>query len=292
MPQLLEEAHRQAGLRTRRACAGWGRCWLALSLLAAAAIRAEPTDPPAPTTAAAADSGAGTGTTSLSSDIGAYFTAPLHWEAKDWAWFGGSLAAIAAAHHYDSDVRTHFIKTEGPTVGEKSHDLEDIVPTVAVLGATWLYAGIIDNAAGHHESWDMLESAGLSAVSAYAFKFVAGREDPYQTSDPNEWLKGGSSFPSLHSTAAFAVGTVLAESGNDEYRWIRRLLGYGLGAGTSYLRLKHNQHWLSDTVAGAALGMASAHFVMNRHGSNGPPERFSLVPIPGGALLTYNLTLP
>ena len=60
------------------------------------------------------------------------------------------------------------------------------------------------------------------------------------------------------------MGTVLAESGNDDYRWIRRLLGYGLGAATSYERLKHNAHWLSDTVAGAALGIATARFSMDR----------------------------
>jgi membrane-associated phospholipid phosphatase len=91
-------------------------------------------------------------------------------------------------------------------------------------------------------------------------------------------------------TTAFAVGTVLAESGNDEFRWLRRLFGYGLGAGTAYLRLKHNQHWLSDTVAGAALGISSAHFTMNRHLS-GIEEHLAVVPVPGGALLTYHVNL-
>jgi membrane-associated phospholipid phosphatase len=96
----------------------------------------------------------------------------------------------------------------------------------------------------------------------------------------------------LHATAAFAVGTVLAESGNDEYRWLRRVLGYGLGAVTSYERLKHNAHWLSDTVAGAALGSASARFTMNRHsGASGDGGGLSLVPIPGGALLVYRRSL-
>ena len=232
------------------------------------------------------------GEPSLGSDIKAYFTAPLHWDKGDWAWFGGSLLAIGAARHFDTQVRTHFIAKEGPTVGAKSEDLADAIPTVAVLGGTWLYASLINDQAGHVEAREMLEAAGLSAVSAEVFKFAAGRETPYQTSDPSEWGKGGNSFPSLHSTAAFAVGTVLAESGNDEYRWIRRVLGYGLGFFTSYERLKHNDHWLSDTVAGAALGVASAHFVMNRHeGAADVGGRFALVPVAGGAILTYRLTL-
>jgi undecaprenyl-diphosphatase len=133
----------------------------------------------------------------------------------------------------------------------------------------------------------------LSGVSAYALKYAGGREGPDQTSNPNEWLKGsGGSFPSFHSTAAFAVGTVLAESGSDDYRWLRRLLGYGLGIATSYERLKHNQHWLSDTVAGAALGTASARFTMNRTYASGSDSNVALVPVEGGAMLTYRITLP
>ena len=231
--------------------------------------------------------GSGTVWPSLKSDIAAYFTAPLHWDGRDWIWFAGVVAATGASHHYDTDVREHFIKTEGPTVGQNSHDAQDAAPTVAVFLGTWLYAGVIDSSAGRHEVWAMAEAAGLSGVTAYALKYAAGREDPYQTADPNAWREGGRSFPSFHSTAAFAVGTVLAESGNDEYRWVRRFLGYGLGVATSYERLRHNAHWLSDTVAGSALGIASAHFVLDRDHSRSATGHLALVPVSGGALLTY-----
>ena len=81
---------------------------------------------------------------------------------------------------------------------------------------------------------------------------------------------------------------MLAESGNDDYRWIRRLLGYGLGGVTAYERLRHNAHWLSDTVAGAALGMSTAHFVMNRHGALATyGANLSVTPVEGGAMLTF-----
>jgi membrane-associated phospholipid phosphatase len=225
---------------------------------------------------------------SLKSDIAAYFTAPVRWNARDWAWFAGAVAATGAAHHYDTDVRLHFIKTEGPTVGQNSHDGQDAAPTVVVFFGTWLYAGIVDSPAGRHEVWDMGEAAALSGVTAYALKYAAGREDPYQSADPNAWREGGRSFPSFHSTAAFAVGTVLAESGNDDFRWVRRVLGYGLGVATSYERLRHNAHWLSDTVAGAALGIASAHFVLNRDDGNSATGHLAIVPVSGGAMLTYS----
>jgi membrane-associated phospholipid phosphatase len=255
-------------------------------------------DAPAPDTApapaAAADPSAQP-SGGLSSDIKQYFTAPLHWDARDWAWFGGALAAIAASHHFDSQVRTHFVGNLTPSQIQNlpSDDVQDILPTVGVLLATWGYASWTGSSAGHEEAWAMFEAAGLSTVTAYGLKYSLRRLGPDQTSDPDEWEKtGGKSFPSEHSTAAFAVGTVLAESGNDEYRWLRRLLGYGLGVATSYERLKHNTHWLSDTVAGAALGISSAHFVMNRTYASGVQSNFSLVPVAGGAMLTYNLTLP
>jgi membrane-associated phospholipid phosphatase len=269
------------------------RSLLCAALLAScAAAQAEIVDAPEPQPPVAVEPESDGLAHILLTDAQAYFTAPLRWDASDWGWFAGSLAAVGAAHHYDTQVRTHFIKTEGPTVGSKSYDLEDALPAVAAFGATWAWAGFTDSRIGHRETWSMLEAAGLSTVTTTLLKFTVRREDPYQTSDPNEWGKsGGASFPSLHSSAAFAIGTVLAESGSDEVRWIRRALGYGLGAGTAYLRLKHNQHWLSDTVAGAAIGISSAHFVMNRHSPGTSASAFALVPVPGGAMLTYQRNL-
>ena len=227
-------------------------------------------------------------------DAGLYFTAPLRWNGTDWAWFAGALAAIAASHHYDTQVRTHFTKNLTPSEisNASSNDVQDILPSAAVFLGTWGYAVWIDDSNGHREAWSMFEAAALSTVNAYALKFIIRREGPEQTSDPNEWFKsGGRSFPSEHSTVAFAIGTVLAEAGGDDYRWLRRVLGYGLGIGTSYLRLKHNQHWLSDTVAGGALGIASAQFTLN-HAYRNQASRFALVPVQGGAMLTYRVELP
>ena len=222
-------------------------------------------------------------------DVGAYFTAPLRWDSRDWAWFGGAVLAVGLAHRYDSQVRTHFVGA-GPAPNINSEDTKDAIPTVAVLGATWGYALVLGDHDGYNEGWAMFEAAALSGVTDYALKFAAGRETPEQATNPNEWFRSGSSFPSLHSTAAFAVGTVLAESGNDDYRYLRWLLGYGLGVFTSYERLKHNAHWLSDTAAGAALGISSAHFVMNRRYGKHAESHLALVPIDGGAMLAYRLT--
>src|SRR5690348_10137322 len=117
----------------------------------AAAVNVEPEPPPAvPQPPASPDGGAGYG---LRSDIKAYFTAPLRWDGAQWAWFGGALVAIGAAHHYDTQVRTHFVKQLGPGQHFKSDDVQDAIPTAAVLLATWGYAVLTDDRSGHEEAW-------------------------------------------------------------------------------------------------------------------------------------------
>ena len=227
-------------------------------------------------------------------DAKAYYTAPLHWDTRDWEFFGGALATIAVAHHYDTQVRTHYVGGSTSPLGPKeSGELSDALPGAALLIGTWGYASLIGSNAGKGEAWNMFESAGLSLVSAYALKYVVRRPGPDATTDSNRWFSGGSSFPSEHTTLAFAIGTVLAESGNPEFRWIRRTIGYGVGFGTAYLRLKHNAHWRSDTVAGGALGMATAHFVMNRSAQREEQEgtEMSLVPVHGGVMLAFSTNL-
>ena len=229
-------------------------------------------------------------------DAGAYFTAPLRWNGREWAYFGGALAVIAVSHHYDTQARTHFVQGSGSPLGpSQSGGLTDALPGAALFLGTWGYASLIGSHAGESEAWNMLESGGLSFISAYALKYIVRRPGPAETTDPNHFFGGGTSFPSEHTTAAFAVGTVLAESGNPEFRWIRRTIGYGVGFGTAYLRMRHNAHWLSDTVAGAALGMASAHFVMSRSAQREDAEdgpAISVVPVRGGVMLAYSAEFP
>ena len=227
----------------------------------------------------------------LGADIKAYITAPLHAGPKQWIAFGAVVGGIAVAHHYDEDVRNHI--GPGPAVpAEKpdTKDSNDALPAALMLGGTWATGVMFENRDARLEAGTMFEAAAFSSVAGYALKEIAGRERPYVSGDPNNWGSGGDSFPSLHVTAAFAIGTVFAESGNERFRWLRRAIGYGVAAGTAYERIKHDAHWFSDTVAGAGLGVATARFVMKR---DDPSKRGSLAiaPVPGGLALSYTVAL-
>src|SRR5215467_7656585 len=59
-------------------------------------ISTVPEPPPPPMTPAPQETSAPGG---FGHDFALYFTAPFHWNATDWAWFGGALVAIGASHH-------------------------------------------------------------------------------------------------------------------------------------------------------------------------------------------------
>lgn len=225
-------------------------------------------------------------------DVKAYVLAPLHARRPQWVRFGAALGAVAFAHQLDDDVREHFGSPVLPA-GEEAdtRDGDDALPAALALGGTWLAATLMDDDDGRREAGAMLEAAALSGVAAYALKEIAGRERPYATADAGAFGENGDAFPSLHTTVAFAIGTVLAESGNDRQRWLRRTLGYGLAAATAYARMDHDAHWLSDTVAGAGLGVATARFVMQRRDAETRRGRLGLEPTSAGVALVYTRAL-
>lgn len=223
-------------------------------------------------------------------DTKLYFTAPLRWDAEDWTAFGGTLLAIGAAHEFDSRVRDHFATGSKAMLngGEDKNVWRDAAPTGALIVGTGLYAALIRDSDGYRETWALVEAGVFSGATAEVLGLAAGRERPDATSSPNQWRQGGDSFPSLHVSTAFAVGTVFAESGNDEYRWIRRIVGYGIAGATAYVRVQENVHWVSDTVAGAALGIATARFVLNRQNAEAHAA-LQFEPIKNGWRLSYSM---
>ena len=223
------------------------------------------------------------------SDAAQYFTAPVHWNEGNWLQFGVSVAAIAAAHEYDDNLRNHFASSPPAALdGKDPHSTRDAVPMGAMLVGTGAFAVLLRDRDGYEEGRTMLESGVLSALSTTVFKYAAGRRRPNETTRVDDWGHSGSSFPSMHVSTAFAIGTVLAESGNDEDRWARRGIGYGLALATAYARVHDNAHWLSDTVAGAALGIATAQFTMNRRDGRRRAFSLNVVPADGGAMLVFS----
>ena len=67
---------------------------------------------------------------------------------------------------------------------------------------------------------------------------------------------GNNSFPSGHTTTAFASAEFLRMEYKDVSPWYG-IAGYATAAATGILRLYNNKHWVNDIVAGAGFGILS-----------------------------------
>ena len=67
---------------------------------------------------------------------------------------------------------------------------------------------------------------------------------------------GNNSFPSGHTTTAFAAAAFLQHEYKNVSPWYG-VAGYAAATATGIIRLYNNKHWVSDVVAGAGVGIIS-----------------------------------
>lgn len=66
------------------------------------------------------------------------------------------------------------------------------------------------------------------------------------------------SFPSGHTTTAFANAEFMRQEYKDVSQWYA-VAGYAAATATGILRLYNNKHWVGDVVAGAGVGILSTN---------------------------------
>ena len=93
-------------------------------------------------------------------------------------------------------------------------------------------------------------SAAIMAGAVNGLKYSVGRLRPDGSRH--------NSFPSGHTATAFMTATML----HKEYGWRSpwfSIGGYTAAAVTGISRILNNRHWLSDVIAGGAIGIGSVH---------------------------------
>lgn len=126
--------------------------------------------------------------------------------------------------------------------------------------------------------WQSSEAYFVAQGATEILKRATGRLRPSETDDPNQWHKGGHSFPSGHvSSTASMIMPLILEYGK-EYRAV-----WGLAVLPAYemvARVKQRAHWQSDVIAAAALGTAIGWAEHSR----GP---LIIRALPGGAFVGF-----
>jgi hypothetical protein len=198
----------------------------------------------------------------LAADQEEFFTEPARFRIKDLRWGAPLMAGTAALIAGDSWLAKQV--PDKPDQLKRSKDISNysVLSLVGLGGSAFLLGQISHN--------DHLSEAGLlsgeaaidSTAAAYLFKSIAQRPRPFEGNGHGNFFEGGSSFPSEHSAAAWAIASVWAH----EYPGkLSQTLAYGLASAVTLTRVTSQQHFASDAAIGSLLGWYFGRTVYRAH---------------------------
>jgi len=101
-----------------------------------------------------------------------------------------------------------------------------------------------------------LKGGLIAGVAKESINVIVDRVRPRKSESPATYHPSkGRSFPSGHSASAFALATAIDENYGFGY------VTYPVATLTAMSRIYHDGHWLSDTLMGAGIGIASVKAV-------------------------------
>jgi membrane-associated phospholipid phosphatase len=217
---------------------------------------------------------------------GDYYTSPLRFDSKDWITFSSVVGLTAISSFADKDIK-NFSQRNQSDIANNIFKIDKYYSVEFAGGSILAFYGyglIAEDKNFRRLALKLTEAIFLSASITTAVKVIAGRGRPYNQesqyyfnsfSFDNDY----NSFPSGHTTLAFAYSTVMAHE-VDNIFW--KVGWYSLAGLVGYARIYHNQHWFSDVAMGAAIGYFTGEFV-NNHDTNNPKETsFNFYPLPMG----------
>ncbi len=211
----------------------------------------------------------------------AMLLAPFHWNRASWTQAAIAAATVAVLTQEDARIDRAISRNRSSRTNAVARVVTPfgsyaaVALSVAPLGAGWL----LKNAALRDTGRDAIEAEIFAAgIVTPVLKTAFGRLRPSQGSDADEYrpFSNAQSFPSGHATEAFAVASVFAARSKG---WVVPVVAYTLASGVALARVNDRAHFASDVVAGAVIGTAIGHAVVNRHAPDGTPRSWNLVPV-------------
>lgn len=139
-------------------------------------------------------------------------------------------------------VQAHFPRFQTSLDDQLRH-----VPAVATLGLS--LAGVKGVHSTVNQGVIFFLAYTINNTLTSNLKNLARVERPYGNQDY-------SSFPSQHTSAAFAAATFMHREYGGRSVWYS-VGGYSVATATAAIRVLGNKHWLSDVLAGAGVGIVS-----------------------------------
>jgi len=188
--------------------------------------------------------------------------------------YAGTFMAMMAMHNAHAASGPlgidHRLPYDDSGIWKRSDQLflEKAVIITELGGALW-YGG--EDRLGQ-TYWRSVDSTVYTAATVQLMKHAFGRERPSETDDPNQWFKGGQSFPSgeVGLQASFVTPFIAEYSQDHPWAWGLELLP----AYDAVARMKTQGHWQTDVLAGWAIGTAWGLYAHDRQ----TPVFLSLMP--------------
>jgi membrane-associated phospholipid phosphatase len=208
--------------------------------------------------------------------------APLHWDGRSWTQAAIAVASVALLSTQDERIDAAVARRRSSGTDSVSTAVTPLGSYAAVgVSVASLGAGLLfKNAELRDTGRDAIEAEIFAAgIITPILKKTVGRLRPSQGSDADEYhpFSNDQSFPSGHSTEAFAVASVFAARSRG---WVVPVIAYTLASGVALARINDRAHFASDVVAGAIIGTAVGHTVVRLHAPEGEkPISWNLVPV-------------
>jgi membrane-associated phospholipid phosphatase len=235
-------------------------CTLVLSsgwAFAAAPEPAEPTLKPVPMDSATDPDRFANLPRLLWDDAGHVVTAPSRWGRSEWMTAGAGAAAVLGTalvldHSAEKFVADHA-SASSDRVAKAVQNLGG-APSVLIAGGTYLAGVALKDPEVRATGIDTMVTMGLAQILvALPLKVAVGRSRPNADKGTHDFhpFNGGQSFPSGHTTQAFALASVISE--HADRPWVSGL-SYGLAGLVGLARVEQREHFMSDVVAGGLIG--------------------------------------
>lgn len=194
-------------------------------------------------------------------------TAPLRWDRQDLLLVGGLGTLVAGSAFFDEQIRQESQENRTASLDRATKQIQNFgsVYSLVVLGGFEAYGHFGHDENAHATAMDGVAASIIaSGVITPVLKYAVGRARPNRATHTFQFkpFGGGESFPSGHTTQAFAVASVIAEHYPN---WPTRLVAYGLAGMVGYSRIEQNAHFASDVVAGAIIGTTVGLHITKRH---------------------------
>lgn len=161
----------------------------------------------------------------------------------------GALVLVGASALLDRPADRWATRHHGDTPIRILRGVGDDAP-VAIAALVAGDAFFRPDAEDGRVAWESVKASVATATIVEVTKVAVDRSRPSYgrgASDFGHEKRADSSFPSFHTAVAWSAITPIAE--HYDAPWL-----YGVAALTNFSRVAGRDHWLSDTVAGAAIG--------------------------------------